>query len=663
MKLHLKKNSKEPSSKDINLILELFTSNKIIEAKLCVDKEIQKYPNSSILLNILGAIFVEQNKLNEAIENYKNAIKINPNYFQAYNNLGIAFSKLNKFNDSIDSYKKAININSNFAEAYNNLGNAFVFKDDLRKALENFEKALKINTSYSEAYNNLGYVNKILGKEAEALNCYQQAIKFKPDYAQAYNNIGIIFNDRGNFDEALKSYKKATRVKPNYAKSYKYLGNLLNDLGQFDEATAAYNQAIKIKPDYHTVYSNLLFNLNYKTDFDPKLYLSIAKKFRLNCKIIKKNLNFKYKYEKKPKKIKIGLVSADFGDHPGGYFTLSTFKKLNNKNIDLIAYSTFDRSDKISEQFKDLFLKWNSIEKKEDFKIVEEISNDGIHILIDLQGHSGKNRLPLFMHKPAPIQVSWLSQGSTGIPEIDYFIGSPHTTPKKEEKNYVEKIIRLPDISQSFTAPDYAIDVNNLPALKNNFITFGCINKLAKINDNVINLWSKILLSISNSKLILKNKHFDNKNVVKSFFQKFKKHNVNKNQLDFRGSEKTREEVLKVYNEIDISLDPFPYQGNTSTCESVWMGVPVITLKGSRYLSHFGESINSNLNMKNWIANNEKEYVDKAINYSAKFDELAEIRKTLRETALNSPVFDESKFANHFDKMLWNLWENFTKNK
>ena len=184
------------------------------------------------------------------------------------------------------------------------------------------------------------------------------------NFAEVYNNIGMIFSDLMRFDEAILSYNKAIKLKPNHEKSYNNLGNLLNSLGKYNEATAAYHQAIKIKSNYARAYSNLLLNLNYKTNFDPDLYLSESKKFRSNCKSIKKDLSFKHQYEKKPKKLRLGFVSADFGNHPGGYFSLSTLRELRKKNFEIVAYSTKDRSDDLSSSFRSLFSKWNSIEKK-----------------------------------------------------------------------------------------------------------------------------------------------------------------------------------------------------------------------------------------------------------------------------------------------------------
>ena len=409
MVLNYDKVQKDPSQEEIELILRLFNSKKLTDAKQEVDNKIVKYPNSFILFNILGAILSEQKQLYKAVENYKKSIKINPNYAEGYNNLGVALHKLDRLEEASDTYKKAIGLKSEFAEAFNNLGNVTCDLNRPKDALQYFEKAIKINSSFAMAYYNLGATYQDLENYEKALDYFKMAIKIQPDYAAVYNNIGMIFANLKKFDESLSNYNKAIKINPSYAKAYNNLANLLSDLRRYDEASTAYHQAIKIKPDYAVAYSNLLFNLNYKTDFDPDEYLLETKKFRLNCQP-KKNLSFQYQYETKPTKLRLGLVSADFGNHPGGYFSLSTLRELSKKNFELIAYSNFDREDEFSSHFRSLFSKWNSIQKKKDDKVVEQIFKDGIHILMDLQGHSAKNRLPIFVHKPAPIQASWLAQ-------------------------------------------------------------------------------------------------------------------------------------------------------------------------------------------------------------------------------------------------------------
>ena len=650
---------KDPNQEEINFVLNLLSLNKLEEAKKEITKKMLQYKKSSILFNLLGAVLANQKNFDEAIENYQKSIEINPKYAQAYNNLGIVFHKKNKIEEAIENYKKAINLKNNFPEAFNNLGSAV--RDSQKKkeeAIPYFEKAIQINPNYAEPFNNLGLIYQSLNFNERAIENYKKAVKIKPDFVEAYNNLAELLSEASEFEESLKSYKKILEIKPNSENTYNNLGNLLNSLGKYEEATTAYEKAIKIKPDFAIAHSNLLLNLNYEFNFDHNNYLKKAKEFKLNCSP-KKKISIKYKYKKNPDKLRIGFVSSDFGNHPGGYFSLSTLKELRKKNFELIAYSTADRNDELSANFRSIFAKWNSIEKIKDEKIVENILNDEIHILIEMQGHSGKNRLPLFIYKPAPIQVSWLSQGTTGISEIDYLIGSSYITPKNEEDHFVETIWRLPNITQCFTLPDFYLKINSLPAIKKNFITFGCVNKLNKINNKVISLWSKILISVNKSKLVLKTKGLENKSVYKNILDKFKKNNIEEDRLILIGESKTRKEVLDIYNEIDIALDPFPFQGNTSTIEAIWMGVPVLVLKGDRFLSHFGESINSNLNMYNWIANNDEDYVDKAVKFSSDIQQLKQIRENLRSKALESPIFDFVKFGENFSEMLWKMWKNF----
>ena len=527
------------------------------------------------------------------------------------------------------------------------------------------EKKLSIFPESSILYNIYGASLAGQNQFSIAIEKYKKSISLNPNYAEAYNNLGTCFEKLKNYEESIISFEKAILLKKNFAEAIKNLsvlcnnyGNILSKLGEFTAAHKKYTRAIEIRPDYHIAYSNLLFNLNFVDNLDQDLYLSWAKKFRNNCK--KNDIKSNYSYEKNPKKLRLGCVSSDFGNHPGGYFTLNTLNKLS-KDFELIAYSNFDRKDETSKKFEKIFSEWNIIDKMSDEEVVLKIQNDKIHLLIDMQGHSSKNRLPIFFYKAAPIQITWLGQGTSGIPEIDYFISSQILNPQSDDKFYSEKVIRLPKISQALSIPDYNLQPSDLPAKKNKFITFGCFNQYAKINNQVIELWSKILKTVKNSKLILKSAEFSNDKVSKNILDKFKKFEINQNKVILKGKSDNRKEVLETYNLIDICLDPFPFQGNTSTCESVWMGVPVLTLKGNRYLYRFGESININLEMKDWIASSKEDYIKKAITFSADIEKLSEIRNGLRKKSLSSPVFDSDEFSKDFSKMLTGLWKNFKK--
>ena len=291
--------------------------------------------------------------------------------------------------------------------------------------------------------------------------------------------------------------------------------------------------------------------------------------------------------------------------------------------------------------------------------VINVIRKDGIHILIDLSGHSRKNRLPIFINKPAPIQVSWASYaGSTGIPEIDYMIGDRFVTPKNESGHFTEKIFRLPNMWVCFSVPDFDVQISDPPVIKNGYVTFGSFNNLTKINNKVISLWSKILIAIPKSKIFLKTKELNNLYLKEKIISKFKENGINLNSIILEGGS-SRSKLLNSYNKIDIALDPFPYSGGVTSLEAIWMGVPVLTKKGFRFISHTTESINHNLGMSDWIANDENEYVKKAIKFSTDLELLTEINKNLRGTALKSPLFDSTLFAKQLNNAFWEMWNNF----
>ena len=459
----------------------------------------------------------------------------------------------------------------------------------------------------------------------------------------------------GKPEESVSSYNKAIQLQPD-AGFYSNRGNVLQNLGKIDEAISSHRRAIQLKPDYAHAYSNLLLSLQYKIDLTHDQYLPIAQEFGRNCSPDDKTIPCNYIYTIKPTKLRIGFVSSDFGNHPGGYFSFSTLKELKNKKLELIAYSNFDRKDQLAHQFRYLFTEWRSIENLTDKEVATLVIKDGIHILVDLQGHTSRNRLPVFAYKPAPIQVSWLSPVTTGIQEIDYFIGSPYLIPKIEENQFVEKVIRLPETEACFTPPNFEIPVNGLPAHNNNFITFGCFNILTKMNDSVVALWSQILSELTNSKLYLKAKLFHNQKVISHTLERFQQHDIEPDRLILQGWAPNRQKSLLAYHQVDIALDPFPFQGHTTTCEAIWMGVPVVTLKGNRFLFHAGENVNYNIGMEDWVADDQEQYISKAIDFGSDLDQLSKIRQNLRQQVLKSPIFDAPRLADHFNQMLWRIW-------
>jgi len=616
-------------------------------------------PNHFGSVFLLGSLYAQSNNFDRAKQLLYKAIQINPNFADAHNNLANVLKELKEPKKAITCYEKAIQINPNFADAHYNLGNTFKLLDEYKKAKSCYEKAIQINPNFADAYNNLGTVFKKLAESRKAISCYEKAIKIKPNLADAHFNLGIVFSEFQEYQKAQACYEKAIKINPNFADAYNNLGTVFRVLREFEKAITCYEKAIYLKPDHGYAYSNILFSSLYFEKVDPKNYLSQAKKFRSSLKPINDNLLVKYQFKTKPKKLRIGFVSGDFREHPVGFFLLDTLNHLKNENLELIAYSNSLKKDSLSVKLKSHFTNWREIENQSNMDVINVIRKDGIHILIDLSGHSRKNRLPIFINKPAQIQVSWASYAaSTGIPEIDYIIGDRFVTPKNESGHFTEKIFRLPNMWVCFSVPNFDVQISDPPVIKNGYVTFGSFNNLSKINDKVISLWSKILIAIPKSKIFLKTKELNNLYLKEKIISKFKENGINLNSIILEGGS-PRSELLNSYNKVDISLDTFPYSGGVTSLEAIWMGVPVLTKKGFRFISHTTESINHNLGMSDWIANDENEYVKKAIKFSTDLELLTEINKNLRRAALKSPLFNSTLFAKQLNNAFWEMWNNF----
>jgi len=287
------------------------------------------------------------------------------------------------------------------------------------------------------------------------------------------------------------------------------------------------------------------------------------------------------------------------------------------------------------------------------------IHADGIHVLIDASGHTAGNRLPVFAWKPSPVQVSWLGYfATTGVAEIDYLLGDSFVTPANEAAHFTEKIWRLPESYLCFTPPKLAMEVGPLPALVNGYVTFGCFNNLAKMGDEVVAVWARVLHAVPNSRLFLKTGQLNDVDLYASTCQRFADFGIAADRLIMEGGA-PRAELLAAYQRVDIALDPFPYPGGTTSVEAIWMGVPLIARCGDRFLSHMGETINHNAGLADWIALDDDAYVAKAVNFSGDLVQLAGTRARLRQQALESPLFNAPRFARNFETALWGMWQKW----
>ena len=646
-----------------NLAITLTSLKKLKDAETCYKKIIKIKPDFAQAYNNLGIVIQEQGQLEEALNFYKKAVTLKPDYAIAYNNYGFVLNALGKLDEAKTSYEKAINLQPNYAEAYNNYGITLKGLGKLDEAKASYQKAIDLKENFADAYNNLAITHHETEEFINAEAIYLKALQLIPNDPEYNYNLGITLRSLSKYSSAEASIRNAIAIRPSFAEAHNNLGVILQELGRSEDALASYRKATALKPYYFEAYSNLLFTINYIQSRSIDEALQEAKQFGLivsNRSIPKFTA---WNFNSKASKIRVGFISGDLKNHPVGYFTEGLIKNFNKDLFEIISFPTIIKSDDLTIRIKPYFKEWIPIYGKTDLEAATIIYSQNIQILIDLSGHSAKNRLPVFSYKPAPVQITWLGYfATTGLPEMDYILGDPYVTPQSEVSHFSEKIRQLPETYLCFSPPNEQVFISPLPALENGFITFGCFNNLSKMGNVVVKNWASILKAVPNSKLFLKTKQLGDAKVVAEVFSRFAVYDITPDRLVIEGYS-PRGDLLVAYNRVDIALDPFPYPGGTTSVEALWMGVPVLTLKGDRFLSHVGESIASNVGNTDWIAINQNDYVAKAVEFSNNLQYLSTMRNRLRHTVLQSPLFDSQHFANNFSKVLQEIWDHYMQNK
>lgn len=601
-------------------------------------------------------------RLEEAATACYRAAEIDPNLAAAHSNLGIVLGDLGQFEQAAASCRRALAINPDSAAAHSNLGNALRNLGQYEQAASSYRRALAIEPAYADAHCNLGNVLLDLGQPGEAIASFRQALELNPDFAEAHNNLGNILLELGQLDDAVASLRRAVLINPDFAEAHSNLGSALRSQGQLEDALTSLQNALAIKPDHAVVHSNLLFIHNYLSDQPPARLLAASKRFG---ELVAQTAHPYIQWPKalaSDRCLRVGFVSGDLKNHPVGFFLESVLAALAanaGRRIELVAYPSIRKEDEVTARLKTAFTDWKPLADLSDEAAARMIQDDGVHILIDLAGHTADNRLPLFAWKPAPVQVSWLGYfATTGVAAIDYLVADPWTLPATQEEYFTEKIWRLPQTRLCFTAPDAAVPVSPLPALTNHFVTFGCFNNPAKMNDRVVALWARVLQAVPHSRLLLKATQFKEPLVRQRIGERFAACGIAPERLMLEGSA-PRVDYLAAYQRMDIALDPFPYTGGTTSVEGLWMGVPVLTLSGDRFLSRQGVGMLMNAGLPEWIASDADDYVAKAVAQAGDLQRLAMLRQQLRQLVLSSPLFDATGFAQHFETALSGMWTAF----
>jgi len=651
------------------------------------------YPNHAAALSHLGLVLCQMDQLRNALPYLRRALEIDPGDAQGHLYLGLAYKGLGEFeaaaasyrraaelapenclshnylgntlrdlgrlDEAIASYQQALHLQPDVCQTHNNLANILYELGRFDAAAASFRRAIELNPDYAIAHNNLGNTLKALDQPDSAVGCYQRAAAIDPNYHEAYNNLGVALHGLGKLDAALSSYRQALLLKPDFAEAHNNLAGTLQDLSYLKEGLASHRRALELEPDNAEIYSNLLFAQNYMAEHTPAQMLAEAQGYGAMVRARAVPFQTWHSVPMPSKRLRVGLVSGDLRNHPVGLFLETTLAALDPEKFELFAYATVRREDELTRRIKPLFSSWNCLHGIDDAKAAQRIHEDAVDILIDLAGHTAHNRLPVFAWKPAPVQVAWLGYfATTGVPGMDYVLADPFVAPLGEENHFVETVWRLPEIYYCFTPPSELVEPSPLPALSNGYVTFGCFNKLTKMNDAVVALWAEVLHAVPGSRLFLKAHGLADVDHRQKIVERYAMYGIGPECLVFEGAS-SRREYLSAHHRVDIALDPFPFPGGATTADALWMGVPVLTLRGDRFIGHQGETILGNTGLTGWIANDKDDYVNKAATLAADLATLAVQRSHLRTQLLASPVCDASRFAHNLEDALEKMWQGW----
>lgn len=619
-------------------------------------------PSDPAFHNNLGNAFAAEGRTDEAIARYERAIALKPNYAEAHSNLANMLKKCGRLDEAVTRYKRAIALNNHSAETHNNLANALAVQAQLDQAVVHYERAIALKPQYAEMYNNLGNALSALGRIEDAIARYEQAIALKPNYPEAHVNLGNMFRNVGRLTEAMAHCEQAIALRPDYPEAHLSISSALWAQGRLDEALSHYEQAIALRPDSAEAQSNHLMTLNYLPGIDPASVFAAHTDFGKRYEGPLIGVRAPHGNERSAeRRLKIGYVSADFRRHAIIQFLEPVLEHHDHERFEVYGYCNNMQTDAVTQRLRRDVDQWREIAGLSDEQAATRVRADQIDILIDLSGHTGGNRLLIFARKPAPVQITWLGYpNTTGLQAIDYRLTDPVADPTEVTDGlHTEQLLRLPRGFSCYRPPNGAPAVSELPARRQGGVTFGSFNTLSKINSEVILLWASILQSVPGSRLMLKYSMFGDESIRTRLRTDFAAHGIEAARLVFSGHSASHRQHLEQYQQVDIALDPFPYNGTTTSCDALWMGVPVVTLAGLTHAARVGTSQMTSLGLTELIAQSHQDYLAIAAGLAARLEHLEALRAGLRARMESSPLRDERGFTRELEEAYRSVWRRW----
>lgn len=663
--LYKKQIMKNDHHQTLQKALELHREGRLDDAEEMYRSILSQDASQTDALHMLGVLLCQRGDAGEGIPLLEKALYMKPDMPAYRCNLANALHDVLRYEEALLRAREAIALKPDYAEAHFIAGLCQAALGRIDAAMSSYREAIRINPSLARAQNNLGILLMEQGDLKDAAACFESAIRTSPSYAQAHNNLGNLYKNRGLPSTSVSCFEKALSISPEYADAHSNLAGALKDLGRTDEALSRYQKALHLDPENPVHLSNYLLTLHYRDDASPqelfRAHRSWAERYEPDPALHPA----KHKNTPEPARVlRIGYISGDFRTHSVAYFIEPVLASHNSDDFDLFCYSDVTAPDETTHQLRGLVKHWRDVSRLSPPEIMDLIRQDRIDILVELSGHTSTRILQVCTGKPSPVQISYLGYpDTTGLRSMDYRITDDEADPPGiTDECSTESLLRIEPCFLCYRPPGGTPEPAGPPCRAAGHITFGSFNNRAKITPSAVLLWSRILHALPGSTIMLKATTLGDDGARHELLRQFADAGIDPGRLSIKAYLSSKHDHFDLYNQIDIALDTFPYNGTTTTLEALWMGVPVITLAGPIHASRVGSSILGCLGLEDLVARSHDDYARTALALAQDRGRLAELRSGLRRRLEDSPLMDGRGFTAKIEACCRSVWQEWCLN-
>ncbi|HYD64559.1 tetratricopeptide repeat protein [Azospirillum sp.] len=645
-----------------NLAVLLKGQGRLDEAIALSRRAVDQRPDHPEIRVNLGNALLAAGRPGEAAREYRHALGIRPDWVDTLERLADALMRLGQREDAGNLLAHAIILRAGLSESRYSIDHGLPIAKRLAAAEAACRRLVASLPDHADAHFKLAGLLQMQGRGGEAVEMYHRVLALDPGHAQAMSNLGVALRKLGRLDEAFEVYDMAVRTDPTNADTFYNYGNGLQSRGRLMAAIANFRRAVELRPGLLLANQNLLTVLNYTTGLSRSEVFAEHRAFAARHAAALAGERRATTRDRDPeRRLRVGYVSPDFWRHSCAYFTLPLLSSHDRRQVEVVCYSDVKRPDTFTQAIRANADLWRETFGVKDAALADLIRADGIDILVDLNGHFADSRILTFARKPAPVQVTWLGYpNTTGLDAMDYRLVDAVTDPPGDaDPFHTEKLVRLAPVFLCYRPSPDAPEPVPPPGPTRGYVTFGSFNNVSKITDEVVTAWAGILAAVPGSRLFLKARQLDDAGTRRRLAALFEARGIAPDRLDIRPWSAMSQDHLSLYGEVDVALDPFPYNGTTTTCEALWMGVPVVSLRGDRHAGRVGASLLSAVGLGDLVAGDAVAYHALAVALAQDTGRLTMLRMGLRERMRASPLCDGPGFARRVEgayRAMWRRW-------